>query len=155
MKIMEGIDNAVYSTSSVNTADALTRVQILHPIAFAIAFIAFLFSLGAGVCGSILASLIATFAWLITTVVLITDFVCWGIVKDKVNGDGSGSHAAFGTGMWTELAAMIALLFGAFVVLVSCCGSRRRKSRGSNRSAGERPVYSGSGNRGRFWQRKY
>jgi hypothetical protein len=154
MKIMEGIDHANYSTASVNTADALTRVQILHPIACAIAFIAFLFSLGAGICGSIIASLIATFAWIITLIVLITDFVSWAIVKDKVNEDGSGSHAVFGTGMWTELAAMIALLFGAFLVLVSCCGARRRKSRGLNRNVGEKPVYSGTGKRRRFWQRK-
>jgi hypothetical protein len=126
MKIMEEIDQAQYSTSSVNTADGLTRVQILHPIASAVAFIAFMFSVGAGICGSLLASLTAAVAWMITLVVLITDFVSWGIVMDKVNKDGSGSHAAFGTGMWTELAAMILLFFGAILVLVSCCGVRRK-----------------------------
>jgi hypothetical protein len=148
MKIMEEIDHAQYSTASVNTADGLTRIQILHPVASAVAFIAFLFSLGAGICGSILASIIAALAWIITLLVLITDFVSWGIVKDKVNQDGSGSHAAFGTGMWTELAAMILLFFGAFLVLFSCCGARR-KNRATNGG------YAGTGKRRRFWQRKY
>ncbi|KDR77417.1 hypothetical protein GALMADRAFT_65751 [Galerina marginata CBS 339.88] len=155
MKIMEDIDHADYNTASVNTADALTRVQILHPIACAIAFIAFFFSIGAGICGSVLASMTAVLAWIITLVVLITDFVSWGIVKDHVNKDGSGSHAAFGTGMWTELGAMVALFFGAFLVFCSCCGARRRSNRGMNGSVGEKPAYAGTGRRRRFWQRKY
>jgi heme/copper-type cytochrome/quinol oxidase subunit 2 len=154
MKIMEGIDNAQYSTASIDTADSLTRVQILHPVACAIAFIAFLFALGAGICGSILSALVSMLAWIITLVVLITDFISWGIVKDKVNKDGSGSHARFGTGMWTELAAMILLFLGAFLVLVSCCGARR-KNRGMN---GHQTSHAGKGSgtgRRRFWQRKY
>jgi hypothetical protein len=150
MKIMQVIDRARYSTASVNTADGLTRVQILHPIACAIAFIAFLFSLGAGICGSFLASIIATIAWIITFIVLITDFISWGIVKNKVNKDGSGSHAVFGTGMWTELAAMILLFFAAFLVLISCCGTRRR-DRATN---GGEPANTTTGKR-RFWQRTY
>jgi len=153
MKIMEVIDQTTYNTASVNTADALTRVMILHPIACAVAFIAFFFALGAGICGSVFAALIASIAWIITLIVLITDFVSWGIVRDKVNGDGSGSHAVFGLGIWTELASMVALFFGAFLVLISCCGARRRR-----RSVKGEPAYAGTngttGRRRRFWQRK-
>jgi hypothetical protein len=151
MKIMEVIDNTQYSTASIDTADALTRVQILHPIACAVAFIAFLFALGAGICGSVLAFLVAGVACIITLIVLITDFISWGIVKDHVNKDGSGSHANFGVGMWTELASMILLFLGGFLVLVSCCGARRR-NRGVN---GKQSTFAGTGKRRRFWQRKY
>jgi hypothetical protein len=153
MKIMQVIDNTQYSTASVKTADGLTRVQILHPIACAIAFIAFFFSIGAGICGSLFASMFAAVAWIVTFVVLITDFVSWGIVKDRVNDDGSGSHAVFGIGMWTELAAMILLFFGAFLVLCSCCGARRR-DRAIATNGGE-PVNRTTTGKRRFWQRKY
>jgi len=125
IEIMEGIDGTSYGSAATDTADGLTRVMILHPIACALAFIAFLFALGAGVCGAVLASLLAAIAWIITLVVMVTDFVAWGIVKDKVNGDGSGSSAAFSTGMWTILVAMILLFLATFIVLFTCFSARR------------------------------
>jgi len=154
IKIMEGIDNADYGSAATNTADGLTRVMILHPVACGLAFIAFLFALGAGICGALFASLIAAVAWVITLVVMVTDFVAWGIVKDKVNGDGTGSHAVFGPAMWTILAAMILLFIATFIVLFTCFSARRhartnRTSKIDNGGYATGPTTT----RRRFWQR--
>lgn len=150
MKIMEGIDKTSYSSASVDTADGLTRVQILHPVACVLAFIAFLFAAGAGVCGALFASFIAAVAWIVTLVVMVTDFVGWGIVKDHVNGDGSGSHAYFSVAMWLVLTAMLLLFFGVFIVLFTCFSARRHAR--ANRQVKANDAGYATGRR-RFWQR--
>jgi len=40
-------------------------------------------------------------------VVMVIDFVVFGIIKKHVNKDGSGSHAYYSVGMWTCLAAFV------------------------------------------------
>jgi uncharacterized membrane protein len=153
---MEQLDSASYGSAATNTADGLTRVQILHPIACGIAFIAFLSSLGASILGALAASLLAALAWIITLVVMVTDFVAWGIVKDKVNGDDSGSSASFSVAIWTLLAAMVLLFFATFVVLFSCCSARRAHRR--DRVSKVEPGLVGNGvttrRRRHFWQRR-
>jgi len=147
--IMAQIDGTGFSTASGDTADALTRVMILHPIACGLAFIAFLLALGAGVIGSILASMVSAVAFLVTLVVMATDFVWAGIIKNHVNSDGTGSHAYYSVGMWTILAAMIIQFFATFIVLFSCCSSRR-----STRTSKMDGAYgNGVTTRRRFWQR--
>jgi len=150
--IMASIDGTGFSTASGDTADALTRVQILHPIACGLAFIAFLLALGAGVLGSLLASMVAAVTFLITLVVMVTDFVWAGIIKNHVNNDGTGSHAVFSVGMWTVLAACILLFFATFIVLFSCCSRRREKRRTTGKVD---PVYNNgtTTHRRHFWQR--
>lgn len=122
---MAQIDGTGFSTASGDTADALTKVMILHPIACALAFIAFLLALGAGFVGSLLASMVSAVAFIVTLVVMATDFVWAGIIKNHVNSDGTGSHAYYSVGMWTILAAMIILFFATFIVFFSCCCARR------------------------------
>jgi len=152
-EIMSQIDQTTFTTAATDTSKALTRVMILHPIACGVAFIAFLLALGSGVCGAIFAAMVAAVAWLITLVVMVTDFVLFGIIKRHVNGDGSGSHAVFSTGMWTILAAMVILFFATFIVLFTCFSSRmHRQDRHSSKEAG----YNGTTTtrRRHFWQRR-
>jgi len=150
--IMSGIDQTQFTKAATDTSKALTRVMILHPIACGVAFIAFLLALGSGVCGAIFASMAAAIAWLITLVVMVTDFVLFGIIKNHVNGDGSGSHAKFSTGMWTILAAMILLFFATFIVLFTCFSSRmHRQDRHSSKEAGYGTTTT---RRRHFWQRR-
>jgi hypothetical protein len=157
--IMSQIDGPKYSTSGGDTADALTRVMILHPIACGLAFIAFLLALGSGFCGALLASIVAAVAWLITLIVMACDFALFGIIKNNVNNDGSGSNAYYSTGMWTVLAAMVALFIAMFLVLFSCCNSRRTRRAGGvtkTNEAGYAPgttTTTATGRR-RFWQRR-
>ena len=76
---MAQIDGTRFSTASADTADGLTRVMVLHPIACGIAFIAFLLSLGAGVIGSLLGAIVAAIAWILTLVVMAVDFTLFGV----------------------------------------------------------------------------
>jgi len=125
--IMSTIDGTSFSKAGTDTADGLTGAFILHPIACGLAFIAALLSIG-GVLGSLVGSILAVLAWIITVVVMAIDFAVFGIIKNHVNKDGSGSHAVYSVGMWTTLAAMILLLIGAIIVFFTCC-TERRKSR--------------------------
>jgi len=134
--IMSTIDGTSFSKAGTDTADGLTGAFILHPIACGLAFIAALLSI-AGVIGSLLGSIIAVLAWILTVVVMAIDFAVFGIIKDHVNKDGSGSHAFYYVGMWTTLAAMILLFFGAIIVFFTCC-TERRKSRSNY--AGEKTT---------------
>jgi len=124
---MAAADGTAFSTASGDTANALTRVQVLHPIACGMAFISFLVALGSGFCGSLMAALLAFVTFLLTLIVMATDFVAWGIIKNNVNSDGTGSRAVFGAGIWTLLAAMVVLFFASIIVFLSCCTSRRSR----------------------------
>jgi hypothetical protein len=148
--IMAAIDGTGFSTASGDTADALTRVMILHPIACGLTFIAFLLAIGAGVIGSLFASLISAVAFIITLVVMATDFVWAGIIKNAVNSDGTGSNAYYSVGMWTILVAMILLFLATIIIFVSCFRSRR-----SNRTSKGDGAYANgtTTRRRRFWQR--
>jgi len=156
--IMADIDHTSFSRAGTDSADALTRAFVLHPVACALAFIAAFISIG-GVIGGLLGSMIAVVAWLITLVVMAIDFAAFGIIKDHVNKDGSGSHAYYSVGMWTTLAAMILLFFGMIIVFFTCCSERRKKrstgyagggtsKRSSRRHKNERDVdgYGDNGN---------
>ena len=69
----------VFSRAAADSVDGLTRVMILHPIACAIAFLAFALSMGAGVIGSVLGALVALVAWVLTVVVMAIDFALFGV----------------------------------------------------------------------------
>jgi len=129
-KVMKAIDSTGFSEAASVTADGLTNTMVLHPIACGLAFIAFLLSFGAGVVGSLLGALVAGLAWIITLVAMAIDFTLFKVIKDNVNGDGSGSVAYFSVGMWTILAAMILLFFGMFIVLFTCFSARRANKGG-------------------------
>jgi hypothetical protein len=149
--IMAGIDHTTFTTASEDSTKALTRVMILHPIACGLAFIAFLLALGAGFCGAILAASVAAITWVITLVVMATDFALFGIIKNHVNSDGSGSHAYYSVGMWTILAAMIILFFATFIVLFTCFSSRMHRQ-STSKEAGY--ANGTTTTRRRFWQRR-
>jgi hypothetical protein len=141
-EIMASIDGGSFSVVGTHVADDLTNAFILHPIACGLAFIAALCALG-GALGSLIGTLVAVVAWVITLVVMVFDFVVFGvclircassndakanlqIIKNHVNSDGSGSHAVYSVGMWTCLAAFILLFFGTIIVFFTCCTGRRR-----------------------------
>ncbi|CAG8973666.1 hypothetical protein HYALB_00002232 [Hymenoscyphus albidus] len=126
-EFVQSLDNTQYNRAQIDTTKALTRVMVLHPVACALAFIAFLFAAGSGFCGAIFGAVTATVAWIVTLVVMATDFVLFGIIKNHINDDGSGSHAYFHTAMWTLLAAFICLFFGTLIVFFTCCSSRMHR----------------------------
>ena len=80
---MAQIDGTGFSRTASASADGLTRVMILHPIACGLAFIAFLLSLGAGVVGSVLGAVVAAIAWVITLVAMAVDFTLFGVSQSS------------------------------------------------------------------------
>lgn len=140
---MSAIDGTEFSDYAEDTTRALTKAMILHPIACGINFIAFLLALGAGMVGSLLASLVALLAFLTTAVACIIDFVLFSIVKSNVNdrGEETGSGAYYSSAAWTILVSAVCSLVGAVLVFFTCCSARmhRRRSVGPKSDFGE-PV---------------
>lgn len=77
--IMRQIDGTGFSEAASASADGLTYAMILHPIACALAFIAFCLSISAGVVGSLLGAAVAGLAWILTLVVMAIDFTLFGV----------------------------------------------------------------------------
>lgn len=148
---MAEIDSTTFNTASKDSTKVLTRVMVLHPIVTGMAFIAFLLALGSGMCGSLLAALLAAVTFVTALIVMATDFATFVIVRNHVNGDGSGSHAYFSTGMWTMLAGTIALFLAFFFVLFSCCSARMHRQRGPSKEAGYVDGVAPAARRRRFW----
>jgi hypothetical protein len=154
---MSVIDGTSFNLASEDTAKALTRVMVLHPVACALSFIAFLIALGSGFCGAIFAAFITALTFIVTLVVMATDFALFAIVRNHVNSDSSGSHAKFGVGIWTILAATVALFLAFFFVLLSCCSSRMHKQKGTSKETGYVDGVApapATTTRGRFWPRR-
>lgn len=146
MAILKGLSNADYSGTSTKTVSGLTNVMVLHPVACGLAFIAFFAALGSSIVGALIASALAFLAWLVTLVVMVVDFVMWGIVKNQVNDNrgSTGASAKFDVAMWLVLAAMLALFFGMILVLFTCCSKRRKDRRAHGTTTKRRSRHSHS-----------
>ncbi|KAK5628968.1 hypothetical protein RRF57_004683 [Xylaria bambusicola] len=130
--VERNVGDTSFSDYAHDTARALTKVMVLHPIATGLAFISFVLALGAGFVGSFLAALGAFITFLVTAVVLITDFVSFSIVKSAVNDSNDRVVASYGAASWTTLVAAILCLFASVILLFTCCSARihrRRESR--------------------------
>jgi hypothetical protein len=132
--LLTGPLNYQFSKAARDTAKALTRVMVLHAVAAGIDFVAFLVCLGTSFLGSLCASLMAVVAFIVTVVVLITDFVAWSIVKHDVDDHTSGS-ASYGPAIWCVLVAGVLTAIGAVLVFVTCCAGRIRDKRRSHISS--------------------
>jgi hypothetical protein len=127
--IMTQVEQTQFSSASRDTTRALTKAMILHPIACGINFIAFVLALGAGMVGSLFASIVALLAFLTTVVIMIIDFVLFSIIRSNVNDDNTNSHAHYGSAAWTILASAICSLLGTIIVFFTCCSGRLHKRR--------------------------
>ncbi|KAI1370760.1 pali-domain-containing protein [Hypoxylon crocopeplum] len=122
--VEENVRNVDFSDYAADTTRGLTHVMILHPIATGLAFIAFLLALGAGVVGSLLASLCSLLTFIVILVALICDFVMFSIVRSEINSANNGSRAEWGAATWTTLVAAICSLIATVVVFFTCCSAR-------------------------------
>jgi len=124
-----------FDSTNLNTVviHNLTFVLVLHPIAAALAGIAVLFGLcGAAYSriGTILMSLSAALAMLLTLIVWVIDMTLWGIARNRIRDDGpAGSTAQYGNANWLTLGALIALLLGVCAASLGSCGRYSRRSR--------------------------
>jgi len=108
----------------------LTFLMILHPIAAGLAGLAVLFGFcGAGYhrAGTVIMSLLAGLATLVTTIVWIVDMVLWGIARDRFRDHGVA--AQYGNANWLTLGALIALFLAFCMGICGSCGSYRKTGR--------------------------
>lgn len=140
---MARVDHTGFDSISGGTSDAFTRIMVLHPIACGVAFIAFLASLGGAVIGSLAGALAAFVAWILTIVVLATDFTLFGVVRNHVNHDKTDSKAHFGSAIWMLLASFMLLGLGMAIVLFTCCTTRRERKRTDAANKEARATYTG------------
>lgn len=139
--VMNQVDNTQFSQYAESTTRSLTKAMILHPIACGLNFIAFMLALGAGVVGSLLASMVALLAFLVTLVIMIIDFVLFSIVRSNINDDGTGAHAYYASAAWTILVSAICSLIGTIIVFFTCCSGRMHSRR--NRGVGTKHEVDG------------
>jgi len=108
----------------------LTFVLVLHPVAAALAGLAVIFGIcGAGYhrAGTVLMSLAAGLATLVTTVAWVVDMVLWGIARDRFRDH--GAQAQYGNANWLTLGALVALFLAFCTGLCGSFGSYRRTGR--------------------------
>lgn len=114
------------SSAGENTSKALTRVMVLHPVGCVLAFIGFLLAaIGASTFKSFLASVFSGLAFIVTIVVLATDFTGMSIIHHDAN-DARGLSASYGSGIWCVVGAIIALFISTILVFITCCAGRRK-----------------------------
>jgi len=127
--VMSDQDGTEFSDYARSTTRGLTKAFVLHPIACALNFVAFMLALGAGLVGSLLASMVTLLAFLVTAVAMIIDFVLFSIVRSNINDNGTGARAYYGAAAWTILVSAICSLLGTIIVFFTCCSGRMHKRR--------------------------
>lgn len=147
--IVSDLDGTYFGRAAEDSSRALTRVMILHPIAAALCFIAFLLCLGTGIIGSLGAVFFALVSFVVTIVAMACDFAAFGTIRSHVNDNGR-SFARWGSGIWCILAAALCTLFAAVVVLLTCCAGRSKKE--ETRSKAAHNAKGGAAQRP-FWNR--
>jgi hypothetical protein len=108
--------------------------MILHPVAAAFSLFAAIFGFcGAGYSriGTILMSLSAALATLITFVIWVIDIAFWGVVRKRIRDHGpTGTSAQYGNANWITLGALVALFIGFCTAAFGACGKYTRRRRG-------------------------
>jgi hypothetical protein len=153
--VMNEADGTDYSSYAISTTNTLTKVMILHPIATGLCFLAFVLAISAGTFGSLLASVVAAVAFIVTLVALVCDFVLFSMIKSNINDQGNGSYAYYSVGIWTILVSAICSLLGTIVIFFTCCSGRLHRRRERSKTDGfTSPPPAVTTTRRRWWSRR-
>jgi len=126
-----GYDFVDEGRANVNTVVVrnLTKTLILHPIAAGLAGLAVLF----GICGAsyhragtVIMTLCASLATIITFIAWVIDMVVFGIARNRYRS--AGIPAQYGNANWLTLGAVIALILGFCVGVCGVFGRYRRRT---------------------------
>ncbi|KAI5119174.1 hypothetical protein M0805_000628 [Coniferiporia weirii] len=118
------------SDINTNVLHNLTKVLILHPVGAGLAGIAVLFGLCGAMyhrSGTVLMSLAALLAFLVTLIVWIIDMVLFGIVRDRIRN--AGGTAQYGNANWLTLGALVSLALAFCAGACGTFGRYRRRDR--------------------------
>lgn len=149
--IVRDKDQTQFSDYAEDTTRGLTKALVLNPIACGLNFIAFLLALGSGFVGSLLASLVAGVAFLVTLVALIIEFALFSIIKSNISDNNAGSDAEYGSAAWTTLVAAIFSLFATVILFFTCCSARLHNRRQARSGMPVKEGYTEPTRRRRRW----
>jgi len=123
-----------YDSGAVNSRIMydLTKTLVLHPIASALSFFAFMF----GVCGAftyhrtgiVFMATLSFLAALVTLVIFVIDMVLFGITRTAFRRE--GVPASLGNANWLTLGALFALLLGFCASTLGLFGRYRKRRDG-------------------------
>jgi len=132
--VLEDVGSGDIGYTRTESAEALTRALILHPIGTVVLFFTFLLSLvsGSAIVG-ILATLASGIAFILNTVAVVVDFVIVSLLRNKVRRN--GGELDYGVAIWIALVAAALTLLGTILMLVTCCSGRRSRRRHSSKIA--------------------
>ncbi|KAI0043162.1 pali-domain-containing protein [Auriscalpium vulgare] len=127
-------------TNNIKMGGGWTRGLAVHPVAAVVTFIALVMSFSQHVTWTLLASLTAFLAALLTLIAFAIDIALFVFVHDK-NNNLSGVHVRSnaGPGLWCTLAAFILLLLGG----CTACFGRRRERMSNATTYPEKPGFLG------------
>lgn len=136
VSVLNTVDAATYSNIRADTARALTKVFILHPISTVLLGISFLLSLlNSSTLISLLATLTSALSFVICAIAVIIDFVAFRLLLSEINDADGNGEGKYGSAVWLALVAAIGALIGTIIMFVTCCAGRRRRKRESRKSA--------------------
>lgn len=122
-------DGVTYAIAKVRLASMTTRAMFLHPLACAVLGVAFLLGVGAGVCGSLLASLTALLGFFIVLSAGICNLVGFDVVRQAVNAERTSSRAKFSVAAYTLVVSAVFSLLGTILMFLTCCSTRFYRKR--------------------------
>ncbi|KAF7333800.1 hypothetical protein MVEN_02336800 [Mycena venus] len=122
----------VLANAVVTVASTLTKVLVLHVVAFGIAAISFAFALLAFICVPIAdscSSCFSGFAGTAAFAVFVFDIAFFEIIKLRVNEEGHGGKAIMGNAVYLTLLAWLLLFVTPIMFLIgrccACCMPRK------------------------------
>ncbi|EDR09461.1 uncharacterized protein LACBIDRAFT_319082 [Laccaria bicolor S238N-H82] len=133
-------------TRSVNIGSSWTRGLAVHPVATAVTFIALILSLSTHITVTLIASLVAFLAALLTLIAFAIDIALLVFVRHEMGNLLIGAHTITGPGFWLTFASFILLLLAGCTV---CFGRRRDRMSGASTSTRTPRAKTGP-----FWRRK-
>ena len=83
--VMQAADNTQFNTVAHSTVDGLTNALVLIPVAAAIGFLAFLIAILPTWVSSLIASIVAILAFIVSLVAMAINFSIWGVIKNNTN----------------------------------------------------------------------
>ncbi|EIW67289.1 hypothetical protein TREMEDRAFT_69771 [Tremella mesenterica DSM 1558] len=111
------ISGAVSDYTYINNhLDDVTKALILHPIACGLSTITFLTTLISHRTSFLISSFFSISTFIVTFVVMIIDFVLFGMIKYEIRHNTTGT-ADYSTGVWLVLSSTIVLFFSTFILI--------------------------------------
>ncbi|CAK9780160.1 pali-domain-containing protein [Cutaneotrichosporon oleaginosum] len=119
----QGLDNTLIQMNS-DILHNLSKTLILHPIAGALSFLAFLCGLIGVACASraatIMMALLSFLGALAGLVIFVIDMVLWNVLKNRVND--AGYNATLGNANWFTVGAVAAMIMAMCASFFGACG---------------------------------